>query len=326
MTGGGGYIGSHMVLALLEAGEKVVVIDILSTGFRWAISPEATFYKGDISDKTLLEHVHRNEKIDTIIHFAGSAIVPASVADPLTYYENNTSKSRSLIEFAIFSGIKHFVFSSTAAVYGTSATERPVPETTELRPASPYGRSKLMTEMMLSDSSAAHNFNYVALRYFNVAGADPKGRTGQSTADATHLIKVAVETALGKRSRVTVFGTNYPTPDGTCIRDYIHVTDLVGAHLKALDYLRRGNASLIANCGYGRGYSVMEVVKAVKSTVGWDFPVLFGDRRPGDAATVVSDTTLIREKIGWVPKYDDLEFIVETALEWERHLARRYNM
>lgn len=323
VTGGGGYIGSHMVLALVEAGEKVVVIDSLSTGFRWAISPKATFYKGDIGDRELLQQVHRHEKIEAIIHFAGSAVVPDSVAFPLEYYENNTTKTRTLVEFAVLAGIRHFVFSSTAAVYGASANDRPVSEKADLQPASPYGRSKLMTEMMLSDSAAVHDFNFVALRYFNVAGADPKGRAGQSTAAATHLIKVTVEAALGKRPGVTVFGTNYPTPDGTCIRDYIHVTDLIDAHLKALDYLRRGNPSLIANCGYGRGYSVMDVVKTVRIIVGRDFPVHFGDRRPGDAATVVSETAMIRATLDWTPKHDDLSFIVGTALDWEHRLARR---
>ncbi len=320
VTGGAGYIGSHMVWELCDAGEEVVVVDRLSTGFDWAVAPEARLVVGDIADRLLLESTIREYKVDSIIHFAGSIVVPESVADPLGYYENNTCKSRTLIETAIRLGVRNFIFSSTAAVYGGAGIE-PVREQAPLTPESPYGRSKLMTEWMLQDAGAANpDFHYTALRYFNVAGADPKGRTGQSTKGATHLIKVACETALGKRAQLEVFGTDYPTPDGTCVRDYIHVTDLARAHLAALDHLRRGGESLTLNCGYGRGYSVKEVVEVVKKVSGVDFPVTLAQRRPGDPASLIARADRIRAELGWRPEHDDLEEIVGQALAWEEKL------
>ncbi|MGZ8409463.1 MAG: UDP-glucose 4-epimerase GalE, partial [Hyphomicrobium sp.] len=251
---------------------------------------------------------------------AGSIVVPESVADPLGYYNNNTVKSRALMEAAVATGLKQFIFSSTAAVYGNPA-ENPVSEAAQPAPMSPYGWSKLMTEVMLADTSRAHDFNYVALRYFNVAGADPKGRSGQSTPRATHLIKVACETALGQRAYMEVFGTDYPTPDGTCIRDYIHVTDLIRAHVAALDYLRTGGKSEIFNCGYSKGFSVLEVIEAVKRVSGVDFDARLVPRRPGDPAAIVAGSQKIRDQLGWQPRHDDLDEIVRHALSWEDHLA-----
>lgn len=323
VTGGGGYIGSHMVWALLDAGEQVVVIDRLSTGFRWAIAPEARFYEGDIADAALMRQIFADNDIDSIIHFAGSIVVPESVADPLGYYENNTVKSRSLIASAVEAGIPYFVFSSTAAVYGTPDVLEPVTESVNLKPESPYGSSKLMTEIMLRDTAAAHAFTYTALRYFNVAGADPKGRSGQSSELATHLIKVACATALGKRQSMSVFGTDYPTPDGTCVRDYIHVWDLVQAHLKALQRMRAGGSSLAANCGYGHGFSVLEVLDAVRKVHGTDFAVTVSERRAGDPAMIVANPALAKQELGWVPQYDDLNGIIRSALDWELHLMRK---
>jgi UDP-glucose 4-epimerase len=319
ITGGAGYIGSHMVLELLDAGERVVVIDNLSTGFRWAVGPQATLVIADIADAELVKETIRAHQVTAIIHFAGSVVVPDSVADPLGYYLNNTVKSRGLIAAAIETGVKHFIFSSTAAVYG-NPQENPVTETAPLAPMSPYGSSKLMTEIMLADTSRAHDFRFVALRYFNVAGADPKGRSGQSTPRATHLIKVACETAVGKRPRMEVFGTDYPTPDGTCIRDYIQVSDLASAHSAALAYLRRGGASDIFNCGYSKGYSVLEVIAAVKRVSGVDFKVQLSPRRPGDPAAIVAASGKIRGALGWQPRYDDLDLIVSQALAWERRV------
>ncbi|PZN58689.1 MAG: UDP-glucose 4-epimerase GalE [Proteobacteria bacterium] len=322
VTGGAGYIGSHMVWELLDAGEEVVVLDRLSTGFDWAVPPEARLVVGDIADRDLVATLIRDHAVDAIIHFAGSIIVPESVADPLAYYENNTCKTRALIEAAVKGGVANFIFSSTAAVYGGAGME-PVREDARLAPESPYGASKLMSEWMLRDAAAAHGLRYSALRYFNVAGADPKGRTGQSTPGATHLIKVACETALDKRPYMQIFGKDYPTPDGTCIRDYIHVSDLVAAHRLALQRLRNGGASLVANCGYGHGYSVLEVIDAVRRVFGRDFDVRTGDRRPGDAAAVVANSDLARSELGWSPRYDDLDAIVRDALAWERILSKK---
>lgn len=319
VTGGAGYIGSHMVLELLDAGESVVVLDNLSTGFRRAVPQDATLVVGDVGDQGLVESLIRQHGIDAIIHFAGSIVVPDSVADPLGYYENNTVKSRALMAAAVATGVKTFIFSSTAAVYGNPEVA-PVAEDAVLKPVSPYGTSKLMTELMLADTARAHDFHYVALRYFNVAGADPKGRTGQSTPRATHLIKVACETALGKRTHMDVFGTDYPTPDGTCIRDYIHVTDLVGAHMMALRYLREGGRSDVFNCGYSSGYSVLEVIEAVKRVHGQDFKVVNAPRRPGDAEAIIAASAKIRAVLGWTPKLADLDTIVSHALAWERGL------
>ena len=319
VTGGAGYIGSHMVLELVDAGEKVVVIDNLSTGFRWAVSPKATLVVGDVADEDQVAMVVRKHNVDAIIHFAGSIVVPESVADPLGYYLNNTAKSRTLMATAVATGVKHFIFSSTAAVYG-NPKENPVSEAALPAPMSPYGSSKLMTEIMLADTARAHDFRYVALRYFNVAGADPQGRSGQSTPRATHLIKVACETALGKRQSMDVFGTDYPTPDGTCIRDYIHVKDLARAHVSALSHLRKGGASNIYNCGYSKGFSVHEVIAAVKQASGVDFDVRLSPRRAGDPAAIVAASAKIRSELGWKPEHDDLARIVTQALAWEKNL------
>ncbi len=322
VTGGAGYIGSHMVWELLDAGEEVVVIDRLSTGFDWAVAPEAKLVVGDIADRDLVSTVMRENNVDAVIHFAGSIIVPESMADPLAYYENNTCKTRTLIETAVRQGVKNFIFSSTAAVYGGAGME-PVREDARPAPESPYGASKLMSEWMLRDAAAAHDLRYTVLRYFNVAGADPKGRTGQSTPGATHLIKVASETALGKRPFMQVFGTDYATPDGTCIRDYIHVSDLAAAHRLALQRLRAGGRSMIANCGYSHGYSVLEVIEAVRRVFGRDFDVRMGERRPGDATAVVANSDLARHELGWKPQRDDLDLIVKDALNWERALTTK---
>jgi UDP-glucose 4-epimerase len=322
VTGGAGYIGSHAALALLDAGWPVTVIDNLVTGFAWAVPEGAQFVEGDIADSALLARTIAGHKIGAIMHFAGSVVVPESVEDPLKYYENNTVKSRALIESAVKGGVRHFLFSSTAATYGIPDTV-PVPEDAPTAPINPYGWSKLMTERMLEDSAAAYPINYCALRYFNVAGADPKGRAGQSTKGATHLIKVAVEAAVGRRAKVDVFGTDYPTPDGTCIRDYIHVSDLVAAHLAALAYLRGGGASTTLNCGYGRGFSVLDVIETVKRISGVDFMVELAGRRAGDPAQIVAACERARSTLGWQPQYDDLATIIAHALAWERRLLER---
>jgi UDP-glucose 4-epimerase len=319
VAGGAGYIGSHMVWRLVDAGEEVVVVDRLSTGFDWAVAPRAELVVADIADQTLVEDLIRRRGVDAIIHFAGSIIVPESVADPLGYYLNNTVKSRALLESAVRCGVRHFVFSSTAAVYGTPETV-PVAEDAPTHPESPYGTSKLMTEWMLRDTAAAHDFRYAALRYFNVSGADPRMRTGQSTKGATHLIKVACETATGKRPYMEIYGTDYPTPDGTCIRDYIHVWDLVEAHHLALQRLRSGRASIVANCGYGHGYSVREVIETVKRVTGKDFDVRISSPRPGDAVSIIADPARAKAEFGWHPRCDSLDTIVSHAVEWEERL------
>ena len=319
VTGGAGFIGSHMVLELLDASEDVVVIDNLSTGFRWAVPDEATFVEGDIGDQELVRPLLKNNAIDAIIHFAGSIVVPESIADPLGYYLNNTCKSRALIASAVEAEVPHFIFSSTAAVYGMPK-ENPVGEDAVLESISPYGTSKLMTELMLRDVARAHDLRYVALRYFNVSGADPEGRSGQSTERATHLIKVSCETALGERAYLEVFGIDYPTPDGTCIRDYIHVTDLVRAHRDALRYLRAGGKSEVLNCGYGSGFSVLDVIGSVKRVSQSDFSVRMGPRREGDPAAIVAKAGRIGEVLGWKPRLNNLDTIVGHALSWEKRL------
>ena len=322
VTGGAGYIGSHMVLELLDAGESVVVLDNLSTGFRWAVAPAATLIEGDFGDEELVADLLARFNVDAIIHFAAKIVVPESVADPLAYYENNTAKARTLLAQAVKAGVAHFIFSSTAAVYGEPKAS-PVIEDAPTAPINPYGRSKLMVEWMLADVAAAHKLTYTALRYFNVAGADPKGRSGQSTPNATHLIKVAVQAALGKRSGMDVFGTDYPTPDGSCLRDYIHVTDLVRAHMDALRRLRAGGGSITCNVGYGRGYSVLEVIDTVKRVSGVDFDLRLSDRRAGDPASIVASNERIRRELRWEPRHDDLEEIVRQALNWERGLEKK---
>jgi UDP-glucose 4-epimerase len=319
VTGGAGYIGSHMVLELLDGGETVVVLDNLTTGFRWAIPDGVPLVIGDCGDQDLVRTLIRQHNITAIIHFAGSIVVPDSVSDPLGYYSNNTVKSRALIEAAVQGGVKQFIFSSTAAVYGMTG-DAPIDEETALKPMSPYGSSKLMTEIMLADSARAYDFRYVALRYFNVAGADPQGRTGQSTPRATHLIKVTCETALGQRPRMEVFGTDYPTVDGTCVRDYIHVKDLARAHMSALAHLKAGGKSDVFNCGYGKGYSVLQVIEAVKRTSNHDFEVKMSPRRPGDPAAVVALPTKIMRDLGWKPEHANLDQIVTQAMAWERRL------
>ena len=322
VTGGAGYIGSHMLLALAEAGEETVVLDNMSTGFWWALPPETRLVEGDIGDEALLDRLMAEHRFDAVVHFAGSIVVPDSVKDPLGYYLNNTVKSRALLAAAVRAGSPRFIFSSTAAVYGNPGA-LPVFEDAAVAPISPYGSSKLMTEWMLRDVHAAHGLQYVALRYFNVAGADPKGRTGQSTPRATHLIKVACQTALGQRGALEIFGTDYQTPDGTCLRDYIHVSDLAAAHVDALAHLRRGGESGVFNCGYGKGYSVREVVKAVERAAGAPLPVRYAPRREGDPAAIVAGAARVREVLGWQPRYDNLDLIVESALGWERKLAQR---
>ncbi len=294
-----------------------MAVDNLSTGFDWAIPPDVPAVIGDVGDARLLDALIAAHRVSAVMHFAASVVVSESVADPLRYYRNNAVNSRSLIEAAVRGGVEHFIFSSTAAVYG-EPSQVPVAEDAPTRPISPYGASKLMAEIMLRDSARAHGLRYMILRYFNVAGADPQLRTGQSTRGATHLIKVAAETALGLRPKLEVYGTDYPTPDGTCIRDYIHVGDLAAAHSDALRYLRNGGESLTLNCGYGRGFSVLEVIEAVKRASGVDFRVEFAARRPGDPARIVAAAERARILLGWQPQLGDLSTIVAHALAWER--------
>ncbi|MBR0821824.1 UDP-glucose 4-epimerase GalE [Bradyrhizobium liaoningense] len=321
VTGGAGYIGSHTVLALVEAGEDVVVIDDLSTGFSAYLPEGVPLFIGDAGDENLVEGVIAQHNIESIIHFAGSVVVPDSMRDPLGYYRNNFMTARNLLNVAVKRGIGRFIFSSTAAVYG-NPDQGPVPEHAPTRPLSPYGSSKLMTEIMLHDVATAYGMQYVTLRYFNVAGADPQARIGLATVGATHLLKIAVEAATGQRAKIDVFGTDYPTQDGSCIRDFIHVTDLSQAHRSALAYLRNGGASTTLNCGYGRGYSVLETIDAVRRVSGRSFAVQYAPRRPGDIMTMVADTSRIRSLLDWKPQYDDLETIAAHALAWEDKLFR----
>ena len=321
VTGGAGYIGSHMVHALVDAGESVVVIDNLSTGFAAFLPEDVALAVGDAADEGLVASAIARYGVDSIIHFAGSVVVPDSMRDPLGYYRNNTMTTRSLLNAAVKAGVSRFIFSSTAAVYG-DPDEVPVPENAPTRPLSPYGSSKLMTEIMLHDVASAHGMNYVVLRYFNVAGADPLARMGLATVGATHLLKIAVEAATGQRAKIDVFGTDYPTPDGSCIRDFIHVSDLAQAHRAALSYLRGGGGSVTLNCGYGRGYSVLETIEAVRRVSGRNFAVSYAPRRPGDIMAMVADTSRIRGVLDWTPQYDDLETIATHALAWEWKLFR----
>jgi UDP-glucose 4-epimerase len=322
VTGGAGYIGGHMALGLLDRGEEVVIVDNLSTGLAWSVPAGAKLVVGDFGDAALVASVIQKFSVDAVAHFAAKIVVPESVSDPLGYYLNNTCRARNLIECAIENSIGNFIFSSTAAVYGETS-DKPVAEDAPLRPVSPYGRSKLMVEWMLEDAARAHDFHYFVLRYFNVAGADPMGRLGQSTPNATHLIKRAVQTALGRHAGMDIYGDDYLTPDGTCVRDYIQVSDLIDAHLAALDHLRGGGGNLTCNCGYGRGYSVKEVIEVVKRLSGVDFAVRQMGRRAGDPATIVAQSERIRAELGWSPKNDRLETIVQQALDWERRLHNR---
>jgi UDP-glucose 4-epimerase len=320
VTGGAGYIGSHLALELVDNGEDVIVLDNLSTGVRRLAPEGARFVEGDIGDDALLQRVLAGGEIEAVLHFAGSIVVPDSISDPLGYYLNNTVKSRALLAAAVAHGVKSFIFSSTAAVYGIP--ERvPVAEDAPLQPISPYGASKMMTERMLADTAAAHPLNYCALRYFNVAGADAASRSGQATPRATHLIKVACEVVTGQRPYLQVFGNDYPTTDGTCVRDYIHVTDLARAHWHALKHLRSGGGNMVLNCGYGRGYSVLEVIETVKRVSGVDFDVRFADRRAGDPSELIAATDRIRDVLPWNPQFADLDLIVEHALNWEKKLS-----
>lgn len=321
VTGGAGYIGSHAVLALLDAGWPVAVVDNLTTGFRFAVPDAVQFYEGDIEDGALLARIIAEQKVGAIMHFAGSIVVPESVENPLKYYHNNTVKSRALIDAAVTGGVPHFIFSSTAATYGVPEVS-PVTEDTPQKPINPYGWSKLMTEQMLGDTAFAHDLNFCALRYFNVAGADPQARSGQSTAGATHLIKVAVEAALGKRESVAVFGTDYDTADGTGVRDYIHVSDLAAAHVLALEALiEQPERSLTMNCGYGNGFSVLEVLDAVDRVTNRTITRVMEPRRAGDPAALISDPSRIRATLPWQPKHANLDEIIAHALQWERKLG-----
>jgi UDP-glucose 4-epimerase len=322
VTGGAGYIGSHMVHELADAGEPVVVLDNLSTGFRYLIPGAVPFVNGSTGDRDLVKKTIERYGVTAIIHFAASVVVPDSISNPLGYYRNNTMNTCTLLDAAIECGVRQVIFSSTAAVYG-NAEQNPVPEHAATAPISPYGTSKLMSEIMLHDAGKAHGLRFVILRYFNVAGADPKLRTGQSTAGATHLIKVACEAALGKRPKMDVYGTDFPTPDGTGIRDYIHVSDLARAHSAALAHLRRGGESKTFNCGYGKGASVLEVIDSVRRISGREFPVEVCGRRPGDPAALVANVDRIRATLDWRPQFQDLDTIVAHAYAWERRLSSK---
>jgi UDP-glucose 4-epimerase len=320
VTGGAGYIGSHAVLALRAAGHAVVVLDDLSNGERGLVPPDVAFVEGDVGDRALVDAVLARHRVRAVLHFAGSIVVPESVADPMKYYDNNSVRSLRLAAAALAAGIDAFIFSSTAAVYGAPEIV-PIAEDAPTRPINPYGRSKLMTEWVLADVATAHGLRYAALRYFNVAGADPHGRSGQCGKGATHLIKVAAQAALGLRPHLEIFGTDYATPDGTCIRDYIHVADLADAHVRALEHLLAGGAGGVMNCGYGRGFSVREVLAAIDRVHGAPVPTVEGPRRAGDPPTLVADSGRLRATLGWTPRFDDLDVIVRSALDWERRIA-----
>lgn len=321
VTGGAGYIGSHTVYALLDRGDRVVVLDNLSTGVKAQVGKDAIFVQGDVADAGLVKKIVAEHGVDAVIHFAGSIVVPESVRDPLAYYDNNVVKTRSLMQAVVEAGVKQFIFSSTATVYASDAPQ-PLAEAAAKSPISPYARSKLMAEWMLEDAGHAYGLRHMVLRYFNVAGADPKGRTGQSSPNATHLIKRAAMVALGRLPQLDIFGTDYPTPDGTGVRDYIHVTDLAAAHLLALDALRGGAASVTYNCGYGRGMSVREVVRGVEKVTGKPLPVRISDRRAGDPPTLISDPSRIQAALGWKPAHDGIEEIIASAIAWEQRFNR----
>lgn len=320
ISGGAGYIGSHVVLALKGAGWAPVVVDNLSTGIREAVPSDVPFEEGDVGDEALMADILARHRPVAVLHFAGSIVAPESTVDPLKYYRNNTSVSRNLIAACVAAGVNRFLFSSTAAIYGNPETV-PIAEDGLEAPINPYGTSKLMTEWMLRDTAAATDLRYLALRYFNVAGADPEGRVGQSTPNASHLIKVASQAILGMRDGIDIYGEDYPTPDGTCIRDYIHVSDLADAHVAGLDYLLNGGERQILNCGYGHGFSVREVLAAIQKVAGTDLNIRSAPPRAGDPIKLVADSTAIREQLGWRPGHDDLDFIVKTALDWERNLV-----
>ena len=316
VTGGAGYIGSHMTYSLIDSNQSVEVLDDLSTGFEWAVPSNVTLHRGSVGDRELLDQIFHRNKIESVIHFAASIVVPESVANPIKYFQNNTANALTLIEACIRHNVKKFIFSSTAAVYGTP-NSIPVREDFTLNPISPYGLSKMMTERILTDVSKVSELKFISLRYFNVAGADPQLRTGQSTRKSTTLVKLACEAALGKRDQLSIFGTDFQTPDGTCIRDYIHVSDLIQAHEKALQRLNEGGQSAIYNCGYGTGFSVREVIDSIKRISGCDFRVIEENRRAGDMAEMVADSTLIQSELGWQPQYKELDKIVSHALNWE---------
>ena len=320
VTGGAGYIGSHTVLQLAARGERVIVLDDLSTGFRQAVR-DVPLVVGNVGSRKLVDPLLKEHKVDTIIHFAAHTIVPESVSDPLKYYCNNTAATRSLLEAASNAGVRHFVFSSTAAVYGIPDSGV-ASEESPTAPINPYGTSKLMTEWMLRDLCAVTPMRSVVLRYFNVAGSDTQGRIGQSTRKATLLVKAAVEAAVGKRPHLSIFGTDFPTPDGTGVRDYIHVEDLAAAHLNALDYLRAGGQSMTANCGYGHGYSVREVLSSVEKIAGLKLNIREEPRRAGDPPALVARADKVRNVLGWTPRLDDIDLIVRTSLDWEKRLQR----
>ena len=320
VSGGAGYIGSHMVLALLDAGHTPVIIDDFTTGHKKLVPSGVPLFYGNVGDSALVAEICDSHRIDAVAHFAASIVVPESVANPLKYYLNNTVNTTRFIANCVDAGIKRFVFSSTAAVYGNQDVT-PIHEDVNAHPENPYGSSKLMSEVVLRDSAVASDLSFVILRYFNVAGADPKGRSGQLSQPATHLIKIAVEAATGKRAAIQVYGTDYPTPDGTCIRDYIHVSDLVAAHMAALSHLQRGGVSLLANCGYGHGASVRDVLDVVASVAGRPLDITDALRRPGDTAILVADSTRLRSALGWAPRFDDLRQIVSDALAWECNIS-----
>lgn len=319
ITGGAGYIGSHIVkaLSLIKAG-PLVVLDNLSTGFRQALPTQVKFIQGDLLDKALLFSLMKSENIQAVIHLAAANIIPESLADPIKYYQNNTVGTLNLLQACLSHQIKYFIFSSTAAVYGTS--HEYIHESTPPAPGNPYGFSKWMSEQILQDITQSHALRFVNLRYFNVAGADPSGEIGQRTPNATHLIKVAVQTACGLREALPIYGEDYPTPDGTCIRDFIHVSDIAAVHLKALEYLTHGGSSVTLNCGYGHGFSVKEVIKAVEQVTQRPLPISIAPRRAGDLPVLIADNTQVKKILHWQPQFDDLTFIVKTAWEWEKKL------
>lgn len=324
VTGGAGYIGSHFVLACRDDNRDIVVLDDLSTGFRDAIPPDVPFVRGDCGDRALLENISKTYGITAVVHFAGKVVVPESISDPLGYYDTNTIKTRSLLAHCVAFGIGNFVFSSTAAVYGPPASPS-VTEAAPTLPISPYGRSKLMVEWMLADAAQAHNLHYAALRYFNVAGADPDGRCGLRSPNATHLLKRVCEVAVGNRPFIEIYGNDYETPDGTCIRDFIHVTDLTEAHLLAIDYLAFEKSSIILNCGYGVGTSVQQAITVTSEHIGQSLPFRIRNRRIGDIPSIIADTTLLERTFDWAPKYNDLAILLDTAIRYEKRFTQMGN-